>query len=648
MRHETPTRIALAAAGLGLLAFSLACGGSGSTSGTSTTPAPQGTVNLTLSDASTEDWATIGVKILGVTLTPQGGGTPVTIYTAPATPPMINLCELDQLSELLGNMSVPAGTYTKATLTIAANPGDVTLITAANPSAGFPVAGGTSIDPADIQIQGVSGTAPDLTTSVDVKLAAPLVVAAGQSDGLDFEFDLSHPAFLVDHVTNAGTVIWSVDFNGPVRHRPHYDLTRLVLREMKGQVTSVAADGSSLTLTKECEVFPVPTSGPAPISTLQSLTFKADATNGTLFYDLDAHTATVIHDFSALAASLVSKQVRITARYQADGSLVAVRVWASSSWPKVWISPEGHVDHVDAANGILYVDDENGKMVPVAVNGSTEFFFRTPAKGLADATPIGTGTAFLANLKRGFKVHVGVDDPLASSLTASTVDIEIARFDGIISGADASQFTYTRSFATAADDYTATLPYIATSTPNGKDANGTSILGFKWWNFAYPTLVDSGTSAIPDFVSAVGGGANFGGTVGAVKAWGMSYATWGDPANTTGWSAEWSILEPTALPKGTVASPWTPGNGGGSFGLSVAGGTNTVPVDLSTVAGSATLVYDVAVSAGGTITVTPVDITTSAGQSLLATYLVDGTSVRAYGIPQPDGSIKAYAIRYIH
>ena len=60
--------------------FFVGCSNSGSsTSGTSSqTPAVQtGTVNMMVSDASTQDWATIGVKILAISLVPQGGGTPV-------------------------------------------------------------------------------------------------------------------------------------------------------------------------------------------------------------------------------------------------------------------------------------------------------------------------------------------------------------------------------------------------------------------------------------------------------------------------------------------------------------------------------------------------------------------------------------------
>ena len=95
-----------------------ACGGGGSGSSaatTSSTPAgttstPQtGSVPLFVSDASSDDWATIGVKILSIALIPQGGGTPVTVYTATTPAPLVNLEELDQIAEILGNVTVPVG-----------------------------------------------------------------------------------------------------------------------------------------------------------------------------------------------------------------------------------------------------------------------------------------------------------------------------------------------------------------------------------------------------------------------------------------------------------------------------------------------------------------------------------------------------------
>ncbi len=643
MRTDSKSRLLLGMAGLGLLAFSLACGGS--SSGTST-PAPQaGTVATSLSDASTEDWATIGVKVMSITLTPQGGGTPVTLYTAPSPTPLLNLVQLDQLSELLGTLQVPAGTYTSAVLTIAANPGDVALVVSSNPSTGFPLAAGTIVDPTNIEIKHATGSTSSLTTTVSVNLVTPLVVVSGQTTNLDLEFNLAHPAFLVDNTpVGSSTTTWALNFNGPVRHHPNYDLASTVLRHAYGSVSSVASDNSSISIVKDHEVYPIPASGPAPIASLQTLQILADATNGTLFYDLDADTVTSIKDFSAEASSLAGKYVRVAARYQANGTLVGVRVWASSSWSKVWISPEGHVRHVDTTNNLLYLDSETGVETPVIVNANTNFFFRTPGNALADTTPIGTGTDFLANLVRGFKVHIGAD-PLAANLTAKTVDIEIAKFEGTISSPTTTQFTYTRNFVGTADDYTITLPYCNASAKNGKDASGNQILGFKWWNFTYPTLADTGASAIPDFVAAVGGSANFGGTFGAIKAWGMSYAVWGDglTAGSTGWSTKWAVLEPTLLPKGTVASGWASVTNGGTFGLSLPKGANPVRVDVSTASGSATLIYEVSIL-GGVVTITPIDITTTAGQNLLTTNLTLGTPVRVYGIPQADGSIKAYYI----
>ncbi len=117
--------------------------------------------------------------------------------------------------------------------------------------------------------------------------------------------------------------------------------------------------------------------------------------------------------------------------------------------------------------------------------------------------------------------------------------------------------------------------------------------GYKWWNFAYPTMVDSGANAVSDFVSATDGTASFGGTAGAIIPWGVSYVIWGDPANATGWSAAKSILEPTPLPVGTVASPPVAATNAETFTITAANGTNPVTVNAGTVSGSATLVYQV-------------------------------------------------------
>ncbi len=634
-----------------LVAGLSACGGGRSpdtgASGMGNAPPQTSQMALIVSDDSSGDWATIGVRILSISLTPQGGGSPVTVYTAPSTPPVINLEQLDQIGEVLGNVAVPVGTYTGATVTVAANPGDVELIVSAEPESGFAGTAGESIPASDIQIAGATGSSGSLTVPVSVTFDSPLIVTSSGSNALDLEFDLSHPAFIVAHdPPGAGATQWAVNFRGPVRRRPIADIRRLVLREMYGDVTAIAADGSSITITKELPALPV-VDPETPVATGQSLTIQADAANGTIFYDVDAGTSTTLTSFSSEASSLTGKYVRLTARYQENGTLVAVRVWASSDFNKLWLSPEGHVLHVDTATDTIVVQNASGIPVPVTVDPGTQFYFRQPADPSADAAPIGTGPSFLAShdLVRGFKVQVSVADPLASPLIAQSVDIETAGYSGQISNAlpDGSGFTYTHHFLTSADDYSVALDYISGATANGKDSSGNTIEGFKWWDFAYPTELHDGANAIPDFSAAVGGGGSGGFTFagGNFYAWGLSAATWGDSANPTGWAARWTILLPTPLPRGTVAT----GLANDSFTMTLPGGATPGTVDVGTASGSATLVYQVDRSSGA-VSVNPIDITSASGLTTLTDALVTGTPVKVYGTPQTDGTFRAYVLIY--
>ena len=475
-----------------------------------------------------------------------------------------------------------------------------------------------------------------------MNFASNLVVTASQSNALDLEFDLAHPAFIVAHVpATTGTTMWAVNFNGPVRHHPVADLTRLVLRHMYGSVSAVSSDNTSININREFPVEP-PTNPETAIMSTQSLQILADSTNGTIFYDLDGKTTTVIHNFSAEASTIVGKNVRVAARYQANGTLVAVRIWSSSNFNNVWISPEGHVLHVNTSTDVITVQNELGAGVPLTVNSNTQFFFRTPWNPASDATPIATGTGFLTskNFVRGFKVHASVVDPLAVPLVAQSIDIEIARFDGSISNTTSSGFTYTRNFNTASDDYAVNVDYISSNTANGTGATGTATSGFEWWNFTFPTQDDQGANAISDFISATGGTVNFGGSAGAFNAWGESFAVWNDPANPNGWAIPWVVLMPEPAPLAVVQAGYV--NSTGIFTMMVAGGVNAVPVALNTAPGSATLVYQID-RTNNIVSVSSIDITST---NTVTNNLVAGTPVLVFGVPQGNGSIKAYVVFY--
>src|SRR3984957_4357689 len=388
------------ASSLSLAAMLLAAcgGGSGGTGGSAVstpTSTPTQTANLAVmvSDASSEDWATIGVKIMSIVLIPQGGGSNVTVYTAPSPAPVTNLVLLDQLDELLGNASIPLGNYSGAVLTVSANPGDILLTTATNPEAGFAAAGGVTIPADQIQVQHTHGATGSLTVPVTVNFDSPLAVSSTQNNALDLEFNLAHPAFLIGHVPmGGGPTLWALNFNGPLRRLPRYDLTRLVLRHMYGDVTAVAS--GSITVTKEFPSEP-PANPETAVAGSQSLQISADSVNGTILYDLDAKTRTVIDNFSA-ESSLAGRYVRIAARYQQDGTLVATRIYASNEFNNVWVSPEGHVLHVNTTNDMVTVENESGIGVPLLVNADTQFFVREPYNPSVDSKPIGSGPAFLS------------------------------------------------------------------------------------------------------------------------------------------------------------------------------------------------------------------------------------------------------------
>jgi hypothetical protein len=622
--------------GLALASLAACGGGSGSTSagmsGSGNSPTPQtGNVSLMVSDAPAQDWALVGVRVESIALIPQGGGSNVTVYSqSAATAPYVNLVQLDQLSEILGNAQVPVGTYTGAVITVGGNPGDVLLTTSADPEAGFAGAPSTSIPAADIQIQHTRGTSGNLTVPITVTFDSPLTVTASSSNALDLEFDLSHPAFIIAHQPpGSASVLWAVNFDGPVRHRAIADVTRLALRHLYGTVTAVAGDGSSITVDRDFRAWPI-TSPETAVETSQAVTIDVDSQNGTLFYDVDAKSGpSKLTSFASVAGLANGKFLRIQARYQPGGTLVATRVWSSSTFDGVWVSPEGHVLDVNAGSGTLLVTNEAGQWVTVGINASTSFYYH------GGTTAIGTGASFLANVKRGFKVHVDVADPLAQPLTATDVDIETAELSGAISNASTTQFTYTHDYVLrAADDYTVTLPYISASTPNGTDGSGNAITGFKFWPFAYPTLVTSGSKAVTDFVQATS-------SVAGLGVYGFTDAVWGDPADTTGWSAPWVGLLPSPVPLAKVTSAFA----NGEFTLTTIASALSYTVDVGTSKGSATLVYQIDRS-GGVLTVSPIDLTTTSGLSSFTGALVAGTPIKAFGVPQASGHLMAYVLIY--
>jgi hypothetical protein len=561
-RFGTATAFAVAS-----ITLFTACGGNK----TEGTQVATGQVDFLVSDAPADSWSAINVVLQKVALIPQGGGAPVVAYdqSTAGSPTSLNLVHLDDLADLLTSASVPAGTYTKVLVQI--DPASVSLTDSQTPSHTYDVASGT------VKVVGLPGFLVDLS--------APLVVTAGQTTQVDLDFDLGHPLFILDRpgMGPGGADLYLVNFERCVRHRPRPTLAGFLLRHLRGQVSAVSA--TSLTVDTEHR-------GRKAVA--------VDTTNGSLFYDLDQSPITPVPSTTVPAGLTAGKYVRIASRFQGAGQLTAVRVWYTADKAKLHrFSPEGHVVAVDTvAHTMKVLWNPAGPGTPLAlttvnVDGGTNFFFH------GGASAIGTGTAFLGNVAPGFKVQMTVADPAAATLTAASVDIQRAHYEGTLAlagGNTGLTFTNPR--------YSRTADFAASN--------------FTWWNFTYPTLANTGSAGLVSVLTPLA----------PDTARGASGLTWN--AATSAWNAQNAILLPIAQ-KGQITGALS----GNTFGFTPTGGS-AESVDLSSTLGSATLVFQVT-NQGGIITVTPL----ASGQ--WAAAFTVGTPARIFAVPTA-GNLRAYVV----
>lgn len=621
---------------LGIAALGLALACAPTSHGTHTLPPSTGNVTLCFTGNGIENWQGVDITIQGVTLTPKDGGKPVALFTAPTPGLPINLALLDHTDQLVGNFPVPVGTYTSATLTIL-GPSSVNSVVqvtpSENPSPGFP-----GVDPGmynNASILGLDSSTPPLLNRT-ITFQAPLVVTTDHGSVLDLAFDLSRPTFLVDHGTPTYNR-WTLDFDGVMGQRSITDPSQLILNPIAGSVASVAGDGTSMSLT---QVFKA--EGLSPVTVPQLLRIRPDTGNGTLCMDLASDTSKIVKDFGSLSGILSTTPVVVAGRFQADGSVMASRVWiggvANSGGGLLSIDLlDGHLLYPQPDSNWLLIEGEGRNDSPwthgwgglyVTLDAQTQFFLRDPAHPQAEAIPIGTGPSLLSSglLTKGFRVFVHAR-LTGSTQLARTVDILAARFSGNPSAVTGTQFTCTIPQGTFVGD------------PGAEIVNLPFANGFTWSNY---TL---GAPAGLDFAGFAGLSVDFGGTAGAFGPWTSTGAVWGDAANPGGWSAQNTEFQALRLPDGSVASPWVASLGGGSFGLSLPGGTQTVTVDVGTATTLAYINYGINAPSGGFgINITPMDLTTAVGLSSFQLWLARGWPVRVFGYADGAGHITATTI----
>jgi hypothetical protein len=165
---------------LASVALLVGCGNNSSSP--SGNPAPQSnSVFVTGTDAPLPSVIGFRVDITGLTLS-DGTSTPVSVLDGTQT---VDFARLNGLRTLLDINTIPTGTYTQAVVTLA-NP-SIDYLNVTNPQTNPP----THPTVSTLDTSATSNPQLSLTTStVTINLATPLVVSAGDIDGLRFEFDI--------------------------------------------------------------------------------------------------------------------------------------------------------------------------------------------------------------------------------------------------------------------------------------------------------------------------------------------------------------------------------------------------------------------------------------------------------------------------
>ncbi|MGB8325536.1 MAG: DUF4382 domain-containing protein [Candidatus Acidiferrum sp.] len=225
------------AKGLGALALAATiCGcGGGSTSSTSTTTtsAQSGSVFVTGTDAPLPSVISFRVDITGLTVSDGTNTYPILAGTQ-----TVDFARLNGLHTLLDINTIPAGTYTQVTATLA-NPA-INYLNVANPQTTPPTR------PTISSLDSTSNSNPQLSltqSQVTINLAQPLVVSSGDIIGLKFEFDIKQSV--------------AVDSNGQITGQitPTLDLKAITpadadayIDEFDAGVVSVNASGNSFVI----------------------------------------------------------------------------------------------------------------------------------------------------------------------------------------------------------------------------------------------------------------------------------------------------------------------------------------------------------------------------------------------------------------
>jgi Domain of unknown function (DUF4382)/Domain of unknown function (DUF5666) len=266
----------------GLVLALAGCGNKTSTSVTSGQFAGgTGSVVILAGDTPQCDVSSFKVTITGITLTPLGGGTPVSILSS-AQAMTVEWASLQDLTTLLGSATVPTGTYSTVTLTMA----DPQL---------------TGVDFTKSPVVPATVAASLSSLKVSFSIVPALTVASDKTVGLKLDFDLLNSLGLDKNGNLSGKVA------------PIFAASPVVL-------TTSSSSGELENLHGLVQSFSTTASG----TFSGSLVLGTDGAGGSVKVNVD--DSTELLGVASLGEILVGTFVEIDAFVDPDGNVVASRI----------------------------------------------------------------------------------------------------------------------------------------------------------------------------------------------------------------------------------------------------------------------------------------------------------------------------------
>jgi hypothetical protein len=385
-----------------LSALASGCGGGGSSVASNPTPTPGGvganSAQVRFGDAPADSVIAFEVSVSSLSLTPAGGGTPVSVAV-----PANNRIELTHASgkfEPFMTGSLPQGTFSAANLTLANS--ELTFLTGTGTAVHINGPASASIT-VPLSPNLAIGSSP-LVLNIDVNMGASITTAAGVVNGIAFtptSFNISAKA--------PGVAGNQQDDDGEIE-------------DVQGTVTAV--NGSSFT-------FKVGQTG-------SSMTFNTDGT-------------TQFKDGVTSVASLLNQVVTVEGFTRADGSLFAKEIEGLESNTGAEVEGlitaiSGTTLTVNAHDGIGngFDDTKIGASFSVNIAGLNASKFRVKAgNGFGGGLPSATFPFDAATIHQGQRIEVDTNaavPPASGAISPDKINLQQQGVSGVVANAAANTF----------------------------------------------------------------------------------------------------------------------------------------------------------------------------------------------------------------